>query len=91
MNTNDRPTRILMACTGNICRSTMAPAVPEHAAARAGVDVLVESAGLTDEQQGNQIDLRHARVLPDPGYTTPHPRAPPLTPVVRGQASHLIT
>ena len=33
MNTNDRPTRILMVCTGNICRSTMAHAVLEQAAA----------------------------------------------------------
>ena len=27
MNTDARPTRILMVCTGNICRSTMAHAI----------------------------------------------------------------
>ena len=50
MNTNDRPIRILMVCTGNICRSTMAHAVLEQAAARAGVDVIVDSAGVSDEE-----------------------------------------
>lgn len=75
MNTNDRPTRILMVCTGNICRSTMAHAVLEQAAARAGVDVIVDSAGVSDEEQGNPIDRRAARVLRDAGYTVPDHRA----------------
>ena len=35
-----RPARILMVCTGNICRATMAHAILEQAAARAGVDVV---------------------------------------------------
>ena len=78
MNTNDRPTRILMVCTGNICRSTMAHAVLEQAAARAGVDVIVDSAGVSDEEQGNPIDRRAARVLRDAGYTVPDPRARPI-------------
>ena len=75
MNTNDRPTRILMVCTGNICRSTMAHAVLEQAAARAGVDVIVDSAGVSDEEQGNPIDPRAARVLRDAGYDVPDHRA----------------
>ena len=75
MNTNDRPTRILMVCTGNICRSTMAHAVLEQAAARAGVDVVVDSAGVSDEEQGNPIDRRAARVLRDAGYDVPDHRA----------------
>ena len=70
-----RPARILMVCTGNICRSTMAHAILEQAAARAGVDVVVDSAGVSDEEAGNPIDRRAARVLRDAGYTLPDHRA----------------
>ena len=68
-----RPARVLMVCTGNICRSTMAHAVLEQAAARAGVDVVVDSAGVSDEEAGNPIDRRAARVLRDAGYAVPDP------------------
>ena len=70
-----RPARILMVCTGNICRSTMAHAILEQAAARAGVDVVVDSAGVSDEEAGNPIDRRAARVLRDAGYAVPAHRA----------------
>ena len=75
MNTDTRPSRILMVCTGNICRSTMAHAIAEQSAARAGIPILVDSAGVSDEERGNPIDPRAARVLRDAGYDVPDHRA----------------
>ncbi|MCD4550046.1 low molecular weight protein-tyrosine-phosphatase [Schaalia sp. lx-260] len=67
--------RVLMVCTGNICRSTMAHQVFAEVAAQHGLDVHVDSAGVSDEEHGNPIDRRAARVLREAGYAVPDHRA----------------
>ncbi|WP_370328405.1 low molecular weight protein-tyrosine-phosphatase [Euzebya sp.] len=51
-------TKILMVCLGNICRSPTAEAALRHAAAEAGVDVEVDSAGTAAYHVGEPADPR---------------------------------
>lgn len=70
--------RVLMVCTGNICRSTMAHQVLQQKVRerqRNGEDlsIVVDSCGVSDEERGNPIDRRAARVLRENGYeVSPH-------------------
>ena len=66
---------VLMVCTGNICRSVMAEQILREAAADSGVDILVDSAGISDEEHGHGIDSRAARALREGGYRVPSHRA----------------
>ena len=49
----------------------MADVIVSHRAAERGVDLHVDSAGISDEEHGNPIDHRAARVLRDAGYAVP--------------------
>ena len=68
------PYRVIMVCTGNICRSAMAEIVLRDRLATAGIPdsgpggVTVTSAGVSDEERGNPIDSRARRVLTEAGY-----------------------
>ena len=70
------PYRVIMVCTGNICRSAMAEVVLRDRLAAAGIPdsgpggVTVTSAGVSDEERGNPIDSRARRVLTAAGYGT---------------------
>ena len=70
------PYRVIMVCTGNICRSAMAEIVLRDRLAAAGIPdsgpggVTVTSAGVSDEERGNPIDSRARRVLTEAGYGT---------------------
>lgn len=64
-----------MVCTGNICRSTMAEVVFAHHCQQAGLDVHVDSAGISNEEAGNPIDYRAATVLQAAGYPASDHRA----------------
>lgn len=67
--------RLLMVCTGNICRSVMAQQVVGDALAEAGIDARVDSAGISDEERGRAPDPRAARVLREAGRAVPRHRA----------------
>lgn len=65
------PYRILMVCTGNICRSIMAEVIVKKQAANRGINLVVESAGVSTEETGNYIDPRAQRELLAAGYSLP--------------------
>lgn len=68
--------RLIFVCQGNICRSTMAEQVARHWADEAGLEVGIDSAGVSDEERGNPIDPRARRCLLthgcDPGTHRAH-------------------
>ena len=60
--------RVMTVCTGNICRSPMAAVVLRSRFAAAGLPVVVDSTGISDEERGNPIDRRARAVLAAHGY-----------------------
>lgn len=64
--------RIATVCTGNICRSPMAELALRRAFDRAGLGqrVVVDSAGISDEEYGNPVDPRARRLLEREGLDT---------------------
>ncbi|MDO5719851.1 MAG: low molecular weight protein-tyrosine-phosphatase [Actinomycetaceae bacterium] len=67
--------RLLMVCTGNICRSAMAEIVVRDRLEEAGINAYVDSAGISDEEHGGPIDYRAQRTLTRAGYQVPHHQA----------------
>ncbi|MGV9183766.1 low molecular weight protein-tyrosine-phosphatase [Arcanobacterium canis] len=63
--------KILVVCTGNICRSPMGEVVLRERLKEAGIDAEVGSAGVSTEETGNPIDPRARRVLAAHGYPVP--------------------
>jgi len=63
-------TKLLMVCTGNICRSQMAQVVTLHLAARAGLarQIQVDSAGTHAGSASLRPDARANAVLSGRGY-----------------------
>ena len=60
-------TRVLLVCLGNICRSPTAEAAVREAAAQAGVDVRVDSAGTGAWHVGNPPDARMTAAAAEDG------------------------
>lgn len=74
--------RVLMVCTGNICRSPTAEGVLRHKLADAGLDgrVTVDSAGTSDYHIGDPPDPRAISQARLRGYELSDLRARPLRP-----------
>lgn len=74
-NPNSRfgPKRVMMVCTGNICRSPMAEIVLQAQLEQAGLGhrVEVDSSGITSYEQGNPVDDRARAALENRGYQVP--------------------
>ena len=92
------PYRVVMVCTGNICRSAMAEVVLRDRLAAAGIPdsgpggVTVTSAGVSDEERGNPIDSRARRVLAEAGYGTGADDVSRATDIaITSHAAHRIT
>ena len=77
-----RPIRVLMVCTGNICRSPTAEGVLRHKLAEAGMAdrVEVESAGTVDYHAGSPPDHRAQQSALRRGYDLSRQRARQLRP-----------
>lgn len=75
------PYRLMTVCTGNICRSPMAEVVLRERLEAAGLAdrVVVDSSGTSDEERGNPVDPRAARVLAARGYAVPRHSARRVT------------
>ncbi|HVP74125.1 MAG TPA: low molecular weight protein-tyrosine-phosphatase [Phycisphaerales bacterium] len=67
----DQPIRVLMVCTGNICRSPLAECVLRHKAALRGVKerLHIDSAGVGDWHVGEAPDPRIKQVASHHGVT----------------------
>ena len=87
------PFRILMICTGNICRSIMAEIIVREEAAARGLDpstIEIRSAGVSTEETGNGIDYRAQAELARAGYPTPAHRAHQATRAELSQADLIL-
>ncbi|HLR28272.1 MAG TPA: low molecular weight protein-tyrosine-phosphatase [Ruania sp.] len=73
--------RVLVVCTGNICRSPMAEVVLTERLDEAGLDssVQVDSAGISDEEHGRPIDPRAQQELAARDYPVPDRSARQVT------------
>lgn len=60
--------RLIFVCWGNICRSPMAERVARRMADERGLDIEIESYGISSEESGHGIDRRAVRVLQEHGY-----------------------
>ena len=67
--------KLVFVCWGNICRSPLAERVARRESEERGLDVDVESFGISSEESGNPIDRRAMRTLTAHGYDASGHRA----------------
>lgn len=71
--------KLVFVCWGNICRSPMAERVARREADELGLDLDVESFGISSEESGSPIDRRAAVTLRAHGYDAAGHRARKVT------------
>lgn len=67
-----QPTKVLMVCLGNICRSPLAQGILEH---KVGDDYFVDSAGTAAYHIGNSPDRRSVAIAKDHGIDISNQKA----------------
>ncbi len=75
MNRSTTPTRVLVVCTGNICRSPTAEAVLRAELTKARLSIEVQSAGTENYHVGSAPDSRSIRHAKLRGYDLSNLRA----------------
>lgn len=75
MTVRSAPKKILMVCTGNICRSPMAEAVFRHLAHKENLNILVDSAGTHGYHTGERPDHRTLKICAEKGIPAENIRA----------------
>ena len=73
-------TRVVFVCTGNICRSPTAEALLRQRAAVLGLEVEIDSCGVSAEERGNPPDPRAVAEARRRGVTMPQRRARAIEP-----------
>ncbi|MCB9741881.1 MAG: low molecular weight phosphotyrosine protein phosphatase [Alphaproteobacteria bacterium] len=83
------PTRLLMVCTGNICRSPMAEGLARHYAAQRGRALEVASASVLglDGQPAHKLAVK---VMKELGIDISAHRAQPVTPELVEEADYIL-
>ena len=71
--------KVIFLCHGNICRSAMAEFIMRDLAAKNGVDMLVSSAAVSREEEGNPVYPPARRELARHGITCDGHRAHRIT------------
>jgi protein-tyrosine phosphatase len=81
---------VLFVCLGNICRSPLAEAAFRDEAAKAGLEVEIDSAGTGDWHIGHPPDARAVAVARRNGVDITHLRARQVTPEDFRRFDHII-
>lgn len=68
MNMQDKKYQVLCVCLGNICRSPTAEVILQQLAQRAGLDIMVDSAGTSNYHPNKAPDLRSQKHAMQYGY-----------------------
>ena len=72
--------KLVFVCWGNICRSPMAERVARREVLERGLDVTVESFGISSEESGSPVDRRAVKTLRSHGYDADGHRARKVQP-----------